>query len=76
MSLRSETRSIAGLVDDAVLTIPEACELIGISVDSLQRMVKASTGPIIIHLTERRRGIRVRDLRAWLDSRAKAAASS
>jgi hypothetical protein len=59
-----------GLADDQVLTFSEFAKIAGISLVTLRRTIKARDGPIVTKLSERRRGIRVRHARAWLDARA------
>jgi len=59
-----------GLGDDRVLTLSEFANIAGISLVTLRRRIAAHDGPIVTKLSERRRGIRVRHGRAWLDARA------
>ena len=59
------------LEDDRVLTFAEFCELAGISEYTRQRLAKSGEHPLITQLSERRRGIRTRDYRQWLDCRTK-----
>jgi len=59
-----------GLVDDRVLTFAEFAKIAGISLVTLRRRIAAHDGPIVTKLSERRRGIRVRHAREWLDARA------
>jgi predicted DNA-binding transcriptional regulator AlpA len=46
-----------------VLTLRRVAEMLGISTRTLRR----GKGPKIIRLSERRLGIRVKDLKEWLD---------
>jgi predicted DNA-binding protein (UPF0251 family) len=60
-------------VDDLrVLTISQAAEIIGISVWTLQRLIKAGKGPIITRISDRRRGINIGNIRRWQQSRERA----
>lgn len=52
--------------DDAVISKKEAAKLIGVSIDTLDRMDVRKDGPARIRLSDRRVGYRMRELRAWL----------
>jgi predicted DNA-binding transcriptional regulator AlpA len=56
--------------DDTVITIKQWCQRAGISYATAQRLIAAGDGPTITKLSTRRLGVRGRDHRAWLDSRA------
>jgi hypothetical protein len=61
--------------DDKVYLIEPVCrDVLDLSVDTFQRECKAGRGPKITHLSLTRRGIRGKDLKTWLDGRAKAPA--
>ncbi|HZM87017.1 MAG TPA: hypothetical protein VFF31_10880 [Blastocatellia bacterium] len=59
-----------GLADDRVLSYAEFANIAGISLVTLRRTIAAHDGPIVTKLSQRRRGIRVRHGREWLDARA------
>jgi predicted DNA-binding transcriptional regulator AlpA len=63
----------AECADDRVLTYPQTATVIGSSVETLRRRIAAGDGPVVTRLSGRRLGVRVKHLRAWLDSRAIAA---
>ena len=54
---------------DAVMTIPEWCDLNGFSVATGHRILRRGDGPRIVQLGLRRKGVRVSDNLAWQDSR-------
>lgn len=60
----------ANLIDDAVITKPQALVLLGVSRPTLDRMRARGEGPKQVQLSDRRIGYRMRDLRAWLNERA------
>lgn len=53
-----------------VLSIEAAARVAGVSTQTFRRLCKNGNGPQLIRLSPRRIGIRVRDLDAWLASRA------
>ena len=57
----------------AILTLNEAAQRCGLTVRTLYRELERGTGPSVVNLTERRRGIFERDLSAWLLSRRRPA---
>jgi predicted DNA-binding transcriptional regulator AlpA len=57
--------------DQRVLTVIEAARLIGVSLATLKRIFADGGGPPIVQISKRRVGIRVSDLRRWLDSRVR-----
>lgn len=56
-------------IQKTVLTYEEVCEVTGISLPTLNRLIRDGRGPKIIKLSERRRGIRREALEAWLSER-------
>lgn len=54
--------------DLAVLTLKEAARIAALSEPTLRRVIKAGTGPRVLRLSPRRVGVRVADLRAWLEA--------
>jgi predicted DNA-binding transcriptional regulator AlpA len=54
--------------DDRVLTFDEAADVSNFSVATLRRRIADGAGPRVVRLSTRRVGIRLRDLRAWLDA--------
>jgi predicted DNA-binding transcriptional regulator AlpA len=55
-------------IEDRVIAEHAAAAMIGISLPTLRRRVRAGDGPPVIRLSERRIGYRLRDLRKWLDA--------
>lgn len=51
-----------------VLTLPYAAEMLGMSARTLRRQSETGQGPKIIRLSERRIGIRIKDLREWMEN--------
>lgn len=66
----------ARIADDCVIDYVTAAKIAGISTATLRRLIQLGRGPRALHLSERRRGIRLRDLRHWLEERATGAAAS
>ena len=63
------------LADDRVLALAAFCEVAGISIATLRRLIKTGDGPRVTWLSARRCGVRVRHGREWLDGRATGAAA-
>jgi hypothetical protein len=59
------------LDDDRVLTFAEWCKLNRIGQRTGRRIIKASGGPVVTQLSERRIGITVGNNRRWQESRAR-----
>ena len=57
--------------DDRVVTLIEAAQASCLSIATLRRRLAEGAGPRIVRLSERRVGIRVRDLKAWIDANTK-----
>jgi len=55
---------------DRVLTFAEVAEAAGISLSTLRREIARGTGPDVVLLSPRRKGIRVGSYRRWLDQRS------
>jgi hypothetical protein len=55
--------------DDRVLTLAEAAHLSCVSIATFRRLLREPGGPVVTALSSRRLGVRVKHLRAWLDSR-------
>ena len=55
--------------DDRVVSLIAAAQTADVSLATLRRRIADGSGPRIVRVTERRVGIRVRDLKAWLDAR-------
>lgn len=51
-----------------VLSVTEAARVAGISTPEAYRRMKAGQFPLPVRLTDKRRGIRVADLTAWVES--------
>ena len=51
-----------------VLSVTEAARVAGISPPEAYRRIKAGQFPLPVKLTDKRRGIRVADLRAWVEN--------
>jgi predicted DNA-binding transcriptional regulator AlpA len=69
-----ENHSSASIVptDDRVVSLNETARTAGISIATLRRRIADGSGPRLVRVTERRVGVRVRDLRAWLDAHTSA----
>jgi excisionase family DNA binding protein len=52
-----------------VLTVNQAAERLGVSPRTLRRWSQSGEGPRMIKLSERRIGVRQRDLDDWLEQR-------
>jgi predicted DNA-binding transcriptional regulator AlpA len=59
----------AGLEDDRVISFEQAAAVSDVSVPTFRRIIGRNEGPRVTQLSPRRCGVRVKDLRAWLDSR-------
>ena len=55
--------------DEHVVTLNEAAHVAGISLCTLRRRLADGSGPRVVRLSERRVGIRVRDLKQWIAER-------
>jgi excisionase family DNA binding protein len=62
---------LASVEDQRVLTVIEAARLIGVSHPTIKRIIASGNGPPIIQIGKRRIGIRISDLRRWLDGRVR-----
>ena len=60
------------LDDLRVLTLPQCAEILGVSKDTLLRLIKKDNGPKITDISDRRIGITVGNLRRWQQSRERA----
>ncbi|MFY9771167.1 MAG: hypothetical protein WBG18_26115 [Xanthobacteraceae bacterium] len=58
------------MLEDRVVRIGDAASTIGVCPETLRRYIVRGVGPRVTRLSERKVGIRIRDLRAWLESRA------
>jgi predicted DNA-binding transcriptional regulator AlpA len=67
--------SFPNLTDDRVLSLHEAAEVADLSLSTLRRRLADGSGPRVTRTSLRRLGVRVRDLRSWLDACAEAAAA-
>jgi predicted DNA-binding transcriptional regulator AlpA len=52
-----------------VLTLAEVAEAAGISLSTLRREIARGTGPEVVSLSPRRKGVRSESYRRWLDGR-------
>lgn len=57
--------------DERVISEKEAAEACGFSTVTLRRRIAAGKGPPVVRLSERRIGIRVGDLRRWIEANTK-----
>jgi hypothetical protein len=60
---------VTRLPDFALVGREHAAVILGISVDTLKRLVKAGTGPPKIQISRKRVGYRICDLKAWAGAR-------
>jgi predicted DNA-binding transcriptional regulator AlpA len=71
MSILSDQLTIVGnLPDQAVLSKTQACALMCVSVDTLDRLHRLGEGPQRIQLSPRRVGYSVGSLRSWMVERS------
>lgn len=56
--------------EDRILSLAQFASNAGIALVTLRRLIACGEGPTVTRLSTRRRGIRVRHARAWLDARA------
>jgi predicted DNA-binding transcriptional regulator AlpA len=52
--------------DECVISEREAAQACGFSVVTLRRLISRGEGPPVVRLSERRRGIRIVDLKNWI----------
>ena len=62
--------------DQRVMTKRQCAEVNGISIWTLERLLKAGKGPVITQTSDRRIGITVANNRAWQQSRERTSANS
>ena len=55
--------------DDVVDTFPKFCRDCSISLATGNRLLASRDGPPVVWLSERRKGVRRKDRRAWLEAR-------
>lgn len=60
--------------DDHVITKREAARIAGISQATFDRRVKSGEGPRIVRMSARRIGVRIRDLKSWIEANTTSAA--
>ncbi len=58
--------------DQRVMTLRQCAEVNGISLWTLQRLIKAGRGPVITQISDRRIGVTVGNNRKWQQSRERA----
>ena len=59
--------------ENRVMTLSEAARAAGLSLSTLRREIARGTGPKVVSLSLRRKGVRGSDYQHWLDSRTNAA---
>ena len=55
-------------IDDRIVSLDETAQAAGISLCTLRRRISDGSGPRTVRLSERRVGVRVRVLKAWIDA--------
>jgi predicted DNA-binding transcriptional regulator AlpA len=65
----NEQTAVLPFNEDRVLMLSEFAAIAGISFVTLRRLIARGEGPAVTKLSERRRGIRWRHGREWLDAR-------
>ena len=71
MSLQTESSPrLLAADDERILTIQEFCALASFSPATFRRLVARGEGPRVTRLSDRRRGIRGKHAKAWLDARS------
>ena len=63
------------LAGNKVMTFAEVAHAAGISLSTLRREIARGSGPEVISLSPRRKGVRSTDYNRWLDARTSAALS-
>jgi predicted DNA-binding transcriptional regulator AlpA len=61
--------TMAALEDERVIDLRTVAELCDLSLATLRRRIEAGQGPRVTRVSERRVGVRVAHLKAWLDQR-------
>jgi predicted DNA-binding transcriptional regulator AlpA len=69
-SNRSDFNLPNSLDSDRLISPAMAAEMMGLSLATLHRMWRQGGGPRRIQISPRRLGVRLRDLKAFLDARA------
>lgn len=59
------------LADERVISLKDAARIAGLSTPTLRRAIKRGKGPRVVRPSPRRIGVRIGDLRAWLEARAR-----
>lgn len=57
--------------DNAIVRFRAACTEVGVSSDTMRRLIAAGDGPRLVRLSVRIHGFKRGDLNSWVDSRAK-----
>jgi hypothetical protein len=57
------------LLDDRVLTLRQIAAAASLHPRTLRRLIAKGNGPTITRVSDRKRGVRVRHLREWLEHR-------
>ena len=57
--------------DNAIVRFRAACSEVGVSTDTMRRLIAAGGGPRLVRLSERIHGFKRADLNAWIESRAR-----
>jgi predicted DNA-binding transcriptional regulator AlpA len=60
----------ADLIEERVIGIPVAAQIADLSEWSMYDLIKRGKGPPAVRLCGRKIGIRIKDLKAWIESRA------
>jgi predicted DNA-binding transcriptional regulator AlpA len=68
MKAKHTTEIPAALADDRVLDMNECAALVGRRTDWLRQQIKIGKGPPVVRFGARSSGVRIRDLRRWMDS--------
>jgi predicted DNA-binding transcriptional regulator AlpA len=56
----------ADLIEERVIGIPVAAQIVDLSAWTLYDLIKRGNGPPTVHLCGRKIGIRVKDLKNWI----------
>jgi predicted DNA-binding transcriptional regulator AlpA len=68
MRPKTKTPVPEAVADDRVLDINECAAVIGRRADWLRQLIRRGDGPPIIRFGARSSGVRIRDLRKWMQS--------
>ena len=57
------------IFDNKIMTFVEVAEAAGVSLSTLKREISRGTGPKVVSISTRRKGVQITDYNIWLESR-------